>query len=89
MTADAISVGEIICAVDGQDEQTADDGFDSSNGYRPCKSQSLWDDLSKQLLDFLSDISLADLVRCSKKRENLCETEGTKPALTDVNKQAA
>ena len=57
-----ISIADIICAVDEWVEFTRCRGKeDCRNGDR-CSTHDLWNELSKEIFDFLSDITLADLV---------------------------
>ena len=61
--ADDITISNIICAVDEWVEFTRCGGRgDCREGHR-CLTHALWDDLSKDIFDFLGDISLGDLVK--------------------------
>lgn len=76
--ADEISIANIICAVDEWVEFTRCRGKEDCRGGQRCLTHSLWDNLSRQIYDFLSDITLADLVEkgmesyegCSKDAEH-------------------
>jgi len=60
--ADDISIANIICAVDEWVEFTRCRGKENCRGGHRCLTHALWDDLSKQIFEFLEGISLADLV---------------------------
>lgn len=57
-----ISIADIICAVDEWVEFTRCNGKANCNNGRPCLTHNLWDDLSKKIFNFLTEISLAKLV---------------------------
>lgn len=61
--ADEISVADIICAVDEWVEFTRCGGRGNCRDGKRCLTHTLWDQLSDEIFSFLSDISLADLVR--------------------------
>ena len=61
-----ISVAEIIDAVSETVDTTKCQGKGDCQGGKMCLTHYLWEDLSKQIHNFLSNISLADLV---SKRE--------------------
>lgn len=60
--ADEISIANIICAVDEWVEFTRCRGEQNCHAGQRCLTHSLWDDLSKQIFDFLGDITLQELV---------------------------
>ncbi len=62
-----ISIANIICAVDEWVEFTRCRGKENCQSGQRCLTHSLWDDLSKQIFDFLTEISLQELV---DKRDN-------------------
>ena len=57
-----IDVAEIIDAVSESLDTTKCQGKGDCQGGTTCLTHHLWQDLSEQIHDFLSDISLADLV---------------------------
>ncbi len=57
-----ISIANIICAVDEWVEFTRCRGEQNCHAGQRCLTHSLWDDLSKQIFDFLGDITLQELV---------------------------
>ena len=61
--ASTISIADIICAVDEWVEYTRSPAYISKVGDSANSStRGLWEDLSAQLFEFLSDITLAALV---------------------------
>jgi len=87
--ADEISVADVICAVDEWVELTRCNPRPSSADIQRAMTHSLWDDLSKQIYIFLTDISLEDLVRRGLEREDR-GGKGAKVAnLLGLNDQAA
>ncbi len=67
--SDEISIADIICAVDEWVEFTRCRGKADCHDGQRCLTHSLWDDLSQQIFVFLTDISLAELVRRGEVRE--------------------
>lgn len=57
-----ISVADVITAVDEKVETTRCGGKGDCQDDQPCLTHDLWMDLSKQIHDFLSGISLGSLV---------------------------
>lgn len=60
--ADLVCVADIIKAVNESIDSTNCGGKPDCQGGSICLTHNLWDDLSRQINDFLSGISLADLV---------------------------
>ncbi|MDY7219946.1 Fe-S cluster assembly transcriptional regulator IscR [Denitrificimonas sp. JX-1] len=58
----AIQIVQVIDAVDESVDATRCQGVGDCQGGDECLTHRLWCDLSKQIHDFLSGISLADLV---------------------------
>ncbi len=88
-----IDVAEIIDAVSESLDSTKCQGKGDCRGGEICLTHHLWEDLSKQIHKFLSNISLADLV---SKREideiarNQQERTGQMQASTrDINQDSA
>jgi Rrf2 family iron-sulfur cluster assembly transcriptional regulator len=61
--SDEISIADIICAVDEWVELTRSGVRPNNRDRRQYATSVLWDQLSDEIFRFLSDISLADLVR--------------------------
>ncbi|WP_457668544.1 Rrf2 family transcriptional regulator [Thiolapillus sp.] len=87
--ADEISIANIICAVDEWVEFTRCQGKEDCRGGQRCLTHSLWDDLSRQIYEFLEEISLADLVRRGQDSDHGCPKEKAGGILDDVAEQAA
>ena len=60
-----ITVADVICAVDEWVEYTRAKA-EQQPVETQCTTRSLWDDLSRQIFVFLSDITLAELVARGK-----------------------
>ncbi len=88
-TPDAITIGQIICAVDGQNDLNDADKIEKHLKIQICESHVMWDDLSRQIYDFLSEISLDDLVRQRRRGEDAPEAANTRKTTFKVTKQAA
>lgn len=78
-----ISIANIICAVDEWVEFTRCRGKEDCHSGQRCLTHSLWDDLSKQIFDFLTEINLQELV---DKRD---DHKRCKPASATLDHQAA
>jgi Rrf2 family iron-sulfur cluster assembly transcriptional regulator len=57
-----ISVAEVIAAVDEKVDTTRCGGAHNCHANGPCLTHDLWQDLSERIYDYLSHISLQDLV---------------------------
>jgi Rrf2 family iron-sulfur cluster assembly transcriptional regulator len=60
--ADDISVSEVISAVDESVDATRCQGKSDCQGGAKCLTHSLWSDLSNRIEDFLTQITLGELV---------------------------
>jgi Rrf2 family transcriptional regulator, iron-sulfur cluster assembly transcription factor len=60
--AEEISVSDVIRAVDEPVDATRCHGKKNCHGEDRCLTHDLWEELSQQITDFLSNISLASLV---------------------------
>lgn len=58
-----ISVADVIRAVDEQVDATRCGGHKNCQADQRCLTHDLWEDLSTHITDFLSGISLSDLVQ--------------------------
>ncbi|QSX31292.1 MULTISPECIES: Fe-S cluster assembly transcriptional regulator IscR [Shewanella] len=58
-----ISVGMVVAAVDESVDATRCHGKGNCQGGSRCLTHSLWDDLSKQISEFLNGITLAGLMQ--------------------------
>jgi Rrf2 family iron-sulfur cluster assembly transcriptional regulator len=73
-----ISIADIICAVDEWAEITRNRAQSRQGDTRQSATHALWDRLSDDMFDFLSDISVADLI--SEHRPRPLEMRGTRRA---------
>lgn len=73
--AEEISIADIICAVDEWVEFTRCGGNRDCKDGKRCLTHNLWDDLSSEIFNFLSRITLAELVERGGLREGACERE--------------
>jgi Rrf2 family iron-sulfur cluster assembly transcriptional regulator len=62
-------VAEIVAAVDETVDTTRCSGANNCHDGGQCLAHELWDGLSRQIFDFLSDITLQDLMRDGSIRE--------------------
>jgi Rrf2 family iron-sulfur cluster assembly transcriptional regulator len=60
--ADRISVAEVIAAVDEAVDTTRCSGAGNCHDGQQCLTHDLWDDLGRQITDFLDEITLQDLL---------------------------
>ena len=67
-SADAIYIAQIIDAVNESLDTTRCQGAGDCQGGEICLTHYLWKDLSQQIHEFLSNISLADLVEKNEIR---------------------
>lgn len=68
-TPDKISVAEIIVAINEQIDATRCGGEKNCSGEDRCLTHYLWEDLSARIHEFLSGITLGDLVSRPNVRE--------------------
>lgn len=65
----AISVSEIISAVDEQIDATQCGGNENCHDAGRCMTHDLWTSLNRKILDYLSGISLADLITSQQQQD--------------------
>jgi Rrf2 family transcriptional regulator, iron-sulfur cluster assembly transcription factor len=63
-----ISVSDIITAVDEQIDATQCGGNEDCHDEGRCMTHELWASLNGKILDYLSGVSLADMVEMQKKK---------------------
>ncbi len=80
--AEDIAVGEVIGAVDESVDATRCRGLENCQGDARCLTHDLWQDLSKQIHDFLDGIDLGQLIERRRVRE-VAERQDQVPV--DVN----
>ena len=71
---DSISIAEIIGAVNESIDATNCSGQGDCQQGEMCLTHHLWEDLSEQISEFLSDISLAKLIS-RKDITSICERQ--------------
>ncbi len=78
-----ISISQIITAVDEQIDATQCGGQENCHGEEGrCMTHDLWASLNSKILDYLSGVTLADMVRnqqeanLNKEHEASCEKNG-------------
>jgi Rrf2 family iron-sulfur cluster assembly transcriptional regulator len=72
--AGEISISDIICAVDEWVEFTRCGGRENCRDGKRCLTHTLWDQLSDEIFNFLSGISLENLVE--RGRDSGAEIDG-------------
>lgn len=66
--ADAVSVAEVIQAVDENVDATRCGGARNCHGEQRCLTHDLWEELSQEIRGFLDRISLHDLIERNGRR---------------------
>lgn len=84
--ASDICVAEVISAVDESVDTTQCGGKKNCKGDAPCLTHDLWHDLSDRINQYLSQISLQDLIQRDKERES-CSDELEQVQLADIATQ--
>jgi Rrf2 family iron-sulfur cluster assembly transcriptional regulator len=69
-SADSISVGQIIQAVNENVDVTHCKGRKDCHDQELCISHHLWEDLSAQVFEFLNGITLADVIQRHAAKQN-------------------
>ncbi len=57
-----VCIADVIKAVDEEMQITNKDVLEGSGDYEPCLTEQLWEELSEQIEDYLTTISLADMM---------------------------
>jgi Rrf2 family transcriptional regulator, iron-sulfur cluster assembly transcription factor len=70
-TASEITVLDVISAVDEKVDSTQCEGKANCNNGEPCLSHELWQSLSDQISNYLSGITLAQVVHQHESKKNL------------------
>jgi Rrf2 family iron-sulfur cluster assembly transcriptional regulator len=68
--AEAVSVADVIVAVDEPIDQTQCGGRENCLDDRRCMTHELWAALNSHIFSFLSSVTLADLVRQQQQPKN-------------------
>lgn len=70
-----ISVSDIITAVDEQIDATQCGGQENCHDERRCMTHDLWASLNDKILEYLSGVSLADLVASQREGKKILFTK--------------
>jgi Rrf2 family iron-sulfur cluster assembly transcriptional regulator len=85
-----IAVAEIVTAIDEKVDATRCGGLANCQDDQPCLTHELWTDLSQRIYEFLSGITLGDLVDRRAVREVALRQEmGGNAESLPAEKQAA
>lgn len=87
--SDDITIADIICAVDEWVEFTRCGGHENCHDGQRCMTHVLWNELSEEIFDFLSGISLADLVERGSKNQSARLRAGSGANSADQEAKAA
>ena len=58
-----VCIADVINAVDDKMNVTNKDVMDGSTDFEPCLTEQLWEELSEQIQEYLTTISLADMMQ--------------------------
>ena len=64
-----IDIAQVVTAVDESLDATACGGTGKCHGDQPCLTHALWNDLSNSIYDYLSGISLQDVINGHIRRQ--------------------
>jgi len=81
--ADAISIANIIDAVDEHVDATRCGGKGNCQGEEKCLTHELWTDLSCAIYDFLDNISIAQLLERHEVQQVAARQDGMPSVITD------
>ena len=76
---DAISVSQIISAVDEEIDATQCGGKQNCHEDGPCMTHDLWTALNHKILEYLSSVTLADLVAAQTDGKKIVMSHRTCP----------
>ena len=79
-----ISVSDIITAVDEQIDATQCAGKENCREERRCMTHDLWASLNDKILEFLSGVSLADLVASQREGKKILFSKRDCPSQKQV-----
>ncbi len=66
---DQVCIADVINAVDEEVQVADKDVINGSPGYEPCLTEQLWEELSAEIENYLTTISLADMMQNDEVRE--------------------
>ncbi len=64
-----VCIADVISAVDEEMQVADKDVVNGSPAYRPCLTEQLWQELSAEIENYLTTISLADMMRNDEVQE--------------------
>jgi len=76
--AQAISIAEIINAVDEQIDATQCGGHENCKEEGRCMTHDLWASLNKKILDYLADVTLGSMVAKQLSKKEVVMTQKSK-----------
>ena len=79
-TAEAVSVADIICAVDEPLDATNCGGKGDCHDDRPCMTHMLWTSLNTRMFEYLRSVNLAELVRQQRPESEPLLAMNVRPA---------
>lgn len=90
-TASDVHIAEVITAVDEKVDATRCGGAGNCHNNERCLTHDLWRDLSDRIYNYLSDITLQDLVdrKGTEERSAISKKEQTKVQLGNVASRVA
>lgn len=65
--SEQVTISDIISSVDDKVEVSNKDALPGANNYEPCLTEQLWEELSQQISNYLTGISLADMINNQDK----------------------
>ena len=68
-TPDRVCIADVINAVDEEMQVADKDIVNSPADYEPCLTEQLWEELSAEIENYLTTISLADMMNNEEVRE--------------------
>jgi Rrf2 family transcriptional regulator, iron-sulfur cluster assembly transcription factor len=86
---DEISISDIITAVDEQIDATQCGGNEDCHGDRRCMTHELWSSLNVKILEYLSGVSLAELVASQREGKKITISEPKRRGQTAAAPAAA
>jgi len=66
---DQVCIADVINAVDEEVQIADKDVSNGSPGYEPCLTEQLWEELSAEIENYLTTISLADMMKNDEVQE--------------------
>jgi Rrf2 family iron-sulfur cluster assembly transcriptional regulator len=87
--ANQVSIAQIIAAVDEKMDITRCGGNEDCQGGERCLTHELWADLSRQLYEFLDNISLGDLTQWPCVRETVIKQDARSNRASTLGQVAA